>query len=210
MHPMRQAERERDSTLLAGGCRAWAGGSCPMKYEDLSHRREEAAGVDVDRKGSQQVPRQLACFPFESALVSSGWCKRLRHALRTDMHFRANPLSPQVNHDRREKLLNCLLYLHPMCELNLVVQDASDKTDVLADLVQMEKEYIEALSSSSKRTESAAEESDDASLTNTQNTDEEWNELGELASDMLHLIDQIIDMHKNATRHVQSHDPNEL
>ncbi|VDP90980.1 unnamed protein product [Echinostoma caproni] len=47
MHPMRQAERGQDSTLLAGGCPAWAAGSCPMKYEDFSHRREKAPGTPL-------------------------------------------------------------------------------------------------------------------------------------------------------------------
>ena len=47
MHPMRQAERGRDSTLLAGGCPALAGGSCPMKCDDFSHRREETPGTPL-------------------------------------------------------------------------------------------------------------------------------------------------------------------
>ncbi|VDP91799.1 unnamed protein product [Echinostoma caproni] len=33
MHPMRQAERGRDSTLLTGGCPAWASVSCPVKHD---------------------------------------------------------------------------------------------------------------------------------------------------------------------------------
>ncbi|VDP80264.1 unnamed protein product [Echinostoma caproni] len=49
MHPMRQAERGRDSTLLVEGCPAWTGGSCPMKCEDFSHRREEAPGTPLLR-----------------------------------------------------------------------------------------------------------------------------------------------------------------
>ncbi len=41
LHAPSEAGRPwRDSTLLAGGCPAWAGGSCPMRYNDLSHRQK--------------------------------------------------------------------------------------------------------------------------------------------------------------------------
>ncbi|VDP93119.1 unnamed protein product [Echinostoma caproni] len=50
MDPMRQAERRRDSTLLAGGGPTWAGG--PVKCEDFLHCQEEAPGTPLIRPSS--------------------------------------------------------------------------------------------------------------------------------------------------------------
>ncbi|TPP55907.1 hypothetical protein FGIG_03580 [Fasciola gigantica] len=175
--------------------------------------RERSSARERSRDSNDTVGQRLwtlySSFPFESDLVSAGWCQRLRRSLLTDMHFSTNPAAPQVNHDRREKLLQALLYLHPMCERTLFAQNTTDEQNVVLDLMRMEEEYANMLSnpsSSSLFPQEQQKPNSDSPIA----PGEDSEELKMLAKEMRHLIIQLLELQRNASRYDTERDPAEL
>lgn len=152
----------------------------------------------------------LFSYPFESDLISTGWCSRLRRSLLTDMHFSTDTTLAQVNHDRREKLLQSLLYLHPMCERVLFAQNTTDERSVMLDLMRMEEEYTNMLSNPVSSSSFSGEPRSASSDAPVISEDEEEEELDALAKDLRHLITVLLELRRNASQYDTRRDAAEL